>query len=60
MALFCPITQKDIDDIACVVITDVVNGIIKEDAIDPNLIDDPNYKSICKKCQKESGCIISK
>lgn len=60
MTLYCPISQREIEDAECANISDVVNGMLKETFLNPELINNPDYVNICKKCQNESGCIFHK
>lgn len=47
----CPLVNKEIDIGECVVIVDVCDGVIKENLISKDILEQKNWKEICKKCK---------
>lgn len=48
--VFCPIVNKDIEDIECIVTVDCADGILKPSVTDEKFTNIKNWREICLKC----------
>lgn len=51
MHWYCPLYKKEIEDIECLDVQDVADKIRKPVAVPKEILDIPDFKSVCDKCE---------
>lgn len=51
MRWYCPLYKKEIEDIECLDVQDVADRIRKPVAVPKEILDIPNFKAVCDKCE---------
>lgn len=51
MRWYCPLYKKEIEDIDCLDVQDVADKIRKLVAVPKEILDIPDFKSVCDKCE---------
>ena len=51
MHWYCPLYKKEIEDIDCLDVQDVADKIRKPVAVPKEILDIPDFKSVCDKCE---------
>ena len=51
MHWYCLLYKKEIEDIDCLDVQDVADKIRKPVAVPKEILDIPNFKSVCDKCE---------
>lgn len=51
MHWYCPLDKKEIEDIDCLDVQDVADKIRKPVAVPKEILDIPDFKSVCDKCE---------
>lgn len=47
----CPLKNEEIDEGECVVTVDACDSMIKERVIEKKILEQKNWKEICRKCK---------
>ena len=48
---YCPLYKKEIEDIECLDVQDVADRIRKPVAVPKEILEIPNFKAVCDKCE---------
>lgn len=51
MHWYCPLYKKEIEDIECLDVQDVADKIRKPVEVPKEILDIPDFKSVCDKCE---------